>query len=181
MRRCTRLSSGRRTASPDTRAALDRVLRRMRRPGVEPEEDVPARSLRSLCGLRLPGLDFLVPHSLLTSVRRRMRRPGVEPGLLAWEASVLPLDQRRSLRSPRGSQFLRNCSPTAHFVTSFLVPRALPHSVRQDNCARSPRSPGARGTRCSHGRAPQSTPARHLNVALPQRNTRPVVAPIGGY
>lgn len=25
-----------------------------------------------------------------------MRRPGIEPGLVAWEATVLPLDQRRA-------------------------------------------------------------------------------------
>ena len=66
----------------------------MRRPGIEP--DARPHFVRSAV-IRFPVFVRLQARSL--------RRPGIEPGLLAWEANVLPLDQRRSLCSPRGSQF----------------------------------------------------------------------------
>ena len=31
--------------------------------------------------------------------QKALRRPGIEPGPLAWEASILPLNHRRTIRS----------------------------------------------------------------------------------
>ncbi len=71
------------------------ATRKMHRPGIEPRRDVLA-SLRASRLLQFPPTDFV-----LTAVRTEMHRPGIEPGLLAWEANVLPLDQRCSLRHRR--------------------------------------------------------------------------------
>ncbi len=62
----------------------------------------------SLSELRLILCNSRLLHLLLRITRSKMRRPGIEPGLLPWEANVLPLDHRRSLRSPCGqSRFAR--------------------------------------------------------------------------
>ena len=117
----------------------------MRRPGIEPESDVPARYAARAASDRaqFPSLAFVarvflstrsLTLAVLRSVARHrsaltahfvrrsrsrdlaplglaMRRPGIEPGLLAWEANVLPLDQRRSPHPTRRRHF-NVASPT---------------------------------------------------------------------
>ncbi|VDL97091.1 unnamed protein product [Schistocephalus solidus] len=61
-------------------------------------------ALCTVCGIKLPDFCFVIENQLLcrqdyhraTKTGGDMRRPGIEPGPPAWQASILPLNHRRT-------------------------------------------------------------------------------------
>ena len=137
--------------------------------------------------------------SLLTCVQE-MRRPGIEPGLVAWEATVLPLDQRRVRRcTPHAPRFA--LSPRAltngAFVVALLAPRttsASPGASTPRYCPplleRSASTPGVyrRGNVAYVGSdgdvserplplaRPRCASGRPLSISHPRKAGRPAIA-----
>ena len=142
--RCTLLvrSSIARISSVEIRIVLlsrrsGHAARTIRRSGTELEPG--SRSHRSNATIDRTLTHVSCGH-LSISFERSMRRPGIEPGLLAWEANVLPLDQRRSLYSRPADREPLVRSPTAHSLYSDVVPRSHLNVALVDTNRRLPSS-----------------------------------------